>query len=77
MPRTVRVVLPAAKPVNFRNGSHLVQLGLFSSAQGARRARQRNVLPGQIEGLARMGKTLHAVAVIGFGCGGTLGHDAL
>jgi tetratricopeptide (TPR) repeat protein len=36
-PRTVRVVLPAAKPVNFRNGSHLVQLGSFSSAQGARR----------------------------------------
>ena len=36
-PRTVRVVLPAAKPVNFRNGSHLVQLGSFSSPQGARR----------------------------------------
>ena len=36
-PRTVRVVLPAAKPVNFRTGSHLVQLGSFSSPQGARR----------------------------------------
>ncbi len=36
-PRTVRVVLPAAKPVNFHNGSHLVQLGSFSSPQGARR----------------------------------------
>jgi len=36
-PRTVRVVLPAAKPVNFRNGSHLVQQGSFSSPQGARR----------------------------------------
>jgi Flp pilus assembly protein TadD len=36
-PRTVRVTLPAAKPVNFRNGSHLVQLGSFSSPEGARR----------------------------------------
>ncbi len=36
-PRTVRVVLPAAKPHVLRNGSHLVQLGSFSSAQGARR----------------------------------------
>ncbi len=36
-PRTVRVALPVAKPVNFRNGSHLVQLGSFSSPQGARR----------------------------------------
>ena len=36
-PRTVRVALPAAKPVVLRNGSHLVQLGSFSSPQGARR----------------------------------------
>lgn len=36
-PRTVRVAMPAAKPVNFHNGTHLVQLGSFSSAQGARR----------------------------------------
>ena len=35
--RTVRVALPAAKPHVLRNGSHLVQLGSFSSAQGARR----------------------------------------
>lgn len=37
VPRTVRVVLPAAKPHVLRNGSHLVQLGSFSSEQGARR----------------------------------------
>ena len=36
-PRTVRVAMPAAKPVVARNGSHLVQLGSFSSPQGARR----------------------------------------
>ena len=36
-PRTVRVVLPAAKPVITRTGSHLVQLGSFSSPEGARR----------------------------------------
>ena len=36
-PRTVRVALPAAKPIIARNGSHLVQLGSFSSPQGARR----------------------------------------
>lgn len=36
-PRTVRVALPAARPVVARNGSHMVQLGSFSSAQGARR----------------------------------------
>lgn len=36
-PRTVRMVLPAAKPYVLKNGSHLVQLGSFSSAQGARR----------------------------------------
>ena len=35
--RTARVVLPAAKPVVTRTGSHLVQLGSFSSPQGARR----------------------------------------
>ncbi len=35
--RTVRVVLPAAKPVVVRNGTHLVQLGSYSSPQGARR----------------------------------------
>ncbi len=35
--RTVRVALPAAKPYALRNGSHLVQLGSFASAQGARR----------------------------------------
>ncbi len=33
----MRVVLPAAKPHVLRNGSHLVQLGSFASAQGARR----------------------------------------
>ena len=33
----VRVALPAAKPYALRNGSHLVQLGSFASAQGARR----------------------------------------
>ncbi len=37
VPRTVRVALPVAKPVAQRNGSHLVQLGSFSSPQGARR----------------------------------------
>ena len=37
-PRTMRVVLPAAKPYVLRNGSHLAQLGSFSSAQGARRS---------------------------------------
>ncbi len=36
--RSVRVAMPAAKPVVQRNGSHLVQLGSFSSEQGARRA---------------------------------------
>ncbi|MEO6717197.1 MAG: SPOR domain-containing protein [Novosphingobium sp.] len=36
-PRTVRVVLPAARPLTFHNGSHLIQLGSFSSPQGARR----------------------------------------
>ena len=36
-PRTVRVALPAARPLTFHNGSHLVQLGSFSSPQGARR----------------------------------------
>lgn len=36
-PRTVRVALPAAKQVAVRTGSHLVQLGSFSSPQGARR----------------------------------------
>ena len=36
-PRTVRVALPSARPVVARNGSHLVQLGSFSSPQGARR----------------------------------------
>lgn len=36
-PRTVRVALPAPKPVITRNGNHLVQLGSFSSPQGARR----------------------------------------
>ncbi len=36
-PRTVRVVQPAAKAAVARNGSHLVQLGSFSSLQGARR----------------------------------------
>ncbi len=35
--RTVRVTLPAAKPTVMHNGSHLVQLGSFSSPQGARR----------------------------------------
>jgi Flp pilus assembly protein TadD len=35
--RSVRVVLPAAKATVVRNGSHLVQLGSFSSPQGARR----------------------------------------
>lgn len=36
-PRTVRVVLPTSKPYVLKNGSHLVQLGSFASAQGARR----------------------------------------
>jgi tetratricopeptide (TPR) repeat protein len=36
-PRTVRVVLPASKPYALKSGSHLVQLGSFASAQGARR----------------------------------------
>ncbi len=36
-PRTVRVAMPAAKPVVQRNGSHFVQLGSYSSPQGARR----------------------------------------
>jgi Flp pilus assembly protein TadD len=36
-PRTVRVALPTTKAVIARNGSHLVQLGSFSSPQGARR----------------------------------------
>ena len=36
-PRTVRVALPATRPVITHNGSHLVQLGSFSSPQGARR----------------------------------------
>ncbi len=36
-PRTVRVALPSAKPHVLRTGSHLVQLGSFASAQGARR----------------------------------------
>jgi Flp pilus assembly protein TadD len=35
--RTVRFELPKAKPTIVRNGSHLVQLGSFSSPQGARR----------------------------------------
>jgi tetratricopeptide (TPR) repeat protein len=35
--RTVRVVLPAARPLIKHNGSHLVQLGSFSSPEGARR----------------------------------------
>ena len=36
--RTVRVVLPKPKATVQRNGTHLVQLGSFSSPQGARRA---------------------------------------
>ena len=36
-PRTVRVALPATRPLVLRNGSHLAQIGSFSSAQGARR----------------------------------------
>ena len=51
--------------------------GRAPRAQGACSARQRHVLSGQVEGLARVGKALHAITVIGFGCGGTLGHDAL
>lgn len=37
LPRTVRVVLPTARPVITHSGSHLVQLGSFSSPEGARR----------------------------------------
>ncbi|MGE3690253.1 MAG: SPOR domain-containing protein [Novosphingobium sp.] len=36
--RTVRVAMPEAKAVVRRNGTHQVQLGSFSSAEGARRA---------------------------------------
>lgn len=36
-PRTVRVMLPAAKPVVAHTGNRLVQLGSFASPQGARR----------------------------------------
>ncbi len=35
--RTVRIVLPASKPVVARTGTHLVQLASYSSPQGARR----------------------------------------
>ena len=79
--RTVRVPLPAAKPVVARTGSHLVQLGSFSSAQGARRgwgvltARNPNLREYRmvITPAVVNGRNYWRVAAAGFNSGSALG----
>jgi tetratricopeptide (TPR) repeat protein len=79
--RTVRVVLPAARPMVTHNGSHLVQLGSFSSPEGARRGwgilASRNaqlreyrmvITPAVVNG-----KNFWRVAAAGFDSGTALG----
>ncbi len=80
-PRTVRVALPAAKPVVARTGSHLVQLGSFSSPQGARRgwgvlaARNPNLREYRmvITPAVVNGRNYWRVAAAGFSSGSALG----
>jgi Flp pilus assembly protein TadD len=80
-PRTVRVALPAAKPVVARTGSHLVQLGSFSSPQGARRgwgvltARNPNLREYRmvITPAVVNGRNYWRVAAAGFNSGSALG----
>jgi hypothetical protein len=80
-PRTVRVALPAAKPVVARTGSHLVQLGSFSSPQGARRgwgvltARNPNLREYRmvITPAVVNGRNYWRVAAAGFDSGSALG----
>ena len=79
--RTVRVALPAAKPVVARTGSHLVQLGSFSSPQGARRgwgvltARNPNLREYRmvITPAVVNGRNYWRVAAAGFDSGSALG----
>jgi hypothetical protein len=75
--RTVRFALPAPKPVVVHTGSHLVQLGSFSSPQGARRgwgilaARNANLREYRMVITAAVvhGKNYWRVAAAGFDAG--------